>query len=226
MDYLRKYIKNEPLLELTEKLITTFESGLSIGSYLSQYLCNVYLSQIYHEVAENMYRIRKKRNGVLQRVNLVLHHLLFMDDILVLGTNAKDVHKTMNLIIQKADEMGLKIKDNWTVFTTIDKRKDDGHFIDIMGVRIYRQNVTIRTRVFLRVRRVCKRACALIKQSKKIPLWLARKCVSYKGILDHTNSYNIKKRYKMDKTMQICKGVISNESKIRHCARGGFCQTV
>ena len=132
----------------------------------------------------------------------------------------------MNLIIQKADEMGLKIKDNWTVFTTIDKRKDDGHFIDIMGVRIYRQNVTIRTRVFLRVRRVCKRACALIKQSKKIPLWLARKCVSYKGILDHTNSYNIKKRYKMDKTMQICKGVISNESKIRHCARGGFCQTV
>lgn len=225
MDYLRKYIKNEPLLELTEKLITAFESGLSIGSYLSQYLCNVYLSQIYHEIAENMYRIRKKRNGVIQRVNLVLHHLLFMDDILILGTNAKDVHKAMSLIIRKAGEMGLKIKDSWTVFTTIDKRKDDGHFIDIMGVRIYRQHVTIRTRVFLRVRRACKRAHALVKQSKKIPLWLARKCVSYKGILDHTNSYNIKKRYKTDKIIQICKGAISNESKIRYYTRCRCCQT-
>ena len=52
MEFLRKYIKNEPLLNLIEKLIGTFEAGLSIGSYLSQYLCNVFLSQIYHEIAE------------------------------------------------------------------------------------------------------------------------------------------------------------------------------
>ena len=62
MEFLRKYIKNEPLLNLIALLIGTFETGLSIGSYLSQYLCNVFLSQIYHEIAERMYRIRKKRN--------------------------------------------------------------------------------------------------------------------------------------------------------------------
>lgn len=37
MEFLRKYIKNEPLLELIEMLIMTFDTGLSIGSYLSQY---------------------------------------------------------------------------------------------------------------------------------------------------------------------------------------------
>lgn len=105
MEFLRKYIKNEPLLELIEMLIMTFDTGLSIGSYLSQYLCNLFLSQIYHEIAENMYRIRKKRNGTIERVNLVKHQLFFMDDILILGTNAKDIHKAMKLIIQKADEM-------------------------------------------------------------------------------------------------------------------------
>jgi RNA-directed DNA polymerase len=52
MEFLRKYIKNEPLLELIEMLIMTFDTGLSIGSYLSQYLCNLFLSQIYHEIAD------------------------------------------------------------------------------------------------------------------------------------------------------------------------------
>lgn len=225
MKFLGKYIKNKPLLKLIEKLIMTFETGLSIGSYLSQYLCNLFLSQIYHDVAENMYRIRKKRNGTEERINLVKHQLFFMDDILILGTNAKDIHKAMKLIIAKAEGMGLKIKDNWTVFTTVRKRKDDGHFIDIMGVRIYRQHITIRRRVFLRVRRSYKRAQSIVKQRKQIPVWLARKCMSYKVILDHTNSQNIKRRYNASKTIQICKGVISNESKIRHHARCGYCQT-
>lgn len=174
-------------------------------------------------VMKDMYRIRKKRNGTIERVNLVKHQLFFMDDILILGTNAKDIHKAMKLIIQKADEMGLKIKDSWMVYTTIAKRKDDGHFIDIMGVRIYRQHITIRRRVFLRVRRSYKKAQSLVKQRKKIPVWLARKCMSYKGILDHTDSYNIKRRYNANKTIQICKGVISHESKIRHYTRECYC---
>lgn len=225
MKFLGKYIKNKPLLKLIEKLIMTFDTGLSIGSYLSQYLCNLFLSQIYHDVAENMYRIRKKRNGTEERINLVKHQLFFMDDILILGTNAKDIHKAMKLIIAKAEGMGLKIKDNWTVFTTVRKRKDDGHFIDIMGVRIYRQHITIRRRVFLRVRRSYRRAQSIVKQRKQIPVWLARKCMSYKGILDHTDSQNIKRRYNVNKTIQICKGVIYHESKIRHYARYGCCQT-
>ena len=143
------------------------------------------------------------------------HQLFFMDDILILGTNAKDIHKAMDMIIQKAKDMGLEIKNSWSVFTTVSKRKDDGHFIDIMGVRIYRNHTTIRQRVFLRVRRAYKKALALIKQNKKVPLWLARKCMSYKGILDHTESQNIKKKYNTSKTIYICKGVISYESKVR-----------
>lgn len=223
MGFLRKYIKNDRLLDLVEKLIMTFDAGLSIGSYLSQYLCNAFLSQIYHDVAERMSRCRKKRTGIVEMVNLVKHQLFFMDDILILGTNAKDIHNAMKMITEKAHEMGLKIKDSWMVFTTIKKRKDDGHFIDIMGVRIYRHHVTIRKRVFLRVRRSYKKALALIKQRKRIPIWLARKCTSYKGILDHTNSQNIERRYQTDKTIKKCKGVISNESKVRHKAKGSYC---
>ena len=215
LEFLEKHIKNKPLLGLIRRLVMTFDTGLSIGSYLSQYLCNLFLSQVYHAVAERMYRVRKKRNGTKKRINLVKHQLFFMDDMLILGTNASDIHKAMDMIMQKAKEMGLEIKDSWSVFTTVSKSKDDGHFIDIMGVRIYRQHTTIRRRVFLRVRRAYKNALALIKQSKNVPLWLARKCMSYKGILDNTESHNIKKKYNTSKIIHICKGVISRESKVR-----------
>ena len=215
LEFLEKRIKNKPLLGLIRRLVMTFDTGLSIGSYLSQYLCNLFLSQVYHAVAERMYRVRKKRNGTKKRINLVKHQLFFMDDMLILGTNASDIHKAMDMIMQKDKEMGLEIKDSWSVFTTVSKSKDDGHFIDIMGVRIYRQHTTIRRRVFLRVRRAYKNAIALIKQSKNVPLWLARKCMSYKGILDNTESHNIKKKYNTNKTIRICKGVISRESKVR-----------
>lgn len=215
LEFLEKRIKNKPLLGLIRRLVMTFDTGLSIGSYLSQYLCNLFLSQVYHAVAERMYRVRKKRNGTKKRINLVKHQLFFMDDMLILGTNASDIHKAMDMIMQKAKEMGLEIKDSWSVFTTVSKSKDDGHFIDIMGVRIYRQHTTIRRRVFLRVRRAYKNALALIKQSKNVPLWLARKCMSYKGILDNTESHNIKKKYNTSKIIHICKGVISRESKVR-----------
>ncbi len=80
------------------------------------------------------------------------------------------------------------------------------------------------TQAFLRVRRSYKKAQSLVKQRKKIPVWLARKCMSYKGILDHTDSYNIKRRYNANKTIQICKGVISHESKIRHYTRECYCK--
>ena len=59
MEYLRRLVKNEPLLDLIELLLRSFERGLSIGSYLSQYLCNLYMSILYHEIKERMYRTRR-----------------------------------------------------------------------------------------------------------------------------------------------------------------------
>ena len=61
MNFLNKRIKNDDLLWLIQTLIDTFEQGLSIGSYLSQYLCNLYMSQLYHEISENMYSQEKRR---------------------------------------------------------------------------------------------------------------------------------------------------------------------
>lgn len=206
MGFLEKYIANAPLIWLIKELISTFEKGLSIGSYLSQHLCNLYLSQLYHAISEDMYRIRKHRNGVRERINLVKHVLLYMDDIYIAGANAKDLHKAMKLIISKAKEMGFEIKESWCVFRCSGQKE----FVDMMGYRIYRDHMTIRRRVFKRVRRAYLRAARKISSHKKISVNLARRVMSYKGQLKNSNSKYAEQKYKSKGVSKICRRIVSN----------------
>lgn len=229
MNFLHKYVRNDLLLWLVNELLSTFESGLSIGSYLSQFLCNLYMSQLYHEISENMFRVRKHKNGINERINLVTHVLIYMDDILILGTNSKDLNKAMKLIIKFAkDEMGLEVKASWTVFKTRLKdrktkdEKYEGQFIDMMGFRIYRWHTTIRRRVFIRIRKAYMRTLKCIKTHKTILVSLARKCLSYYGYIKHTDSFKFKKCYNVYEIVKCCKKVVSNESKIR--CKAASCQ--
>lgn len=209
MRFLEHYIKNDLLLKLIRKLIYSFEKGLSIGSYLSQFLCNLYMSILYHEVSENMYRIRKHRNGIRERINLVKKKVFYMDDTLLAGTNKKDIKKAMKLFIRKAKELGLTIKPTFRIY------RIDGTFVDMMGYRIYQYKITIRRRVFRRVRKSYAKVRKLYEMHKSIPAKWAKRCSSYYGCLKNTDSKHIRKRWKVKKTLRICKGVINREeSKI------------
>ena len=198
VEFLEKHIKNEKLVWLIRTLINSFEKGLSIGSYLSQYLCNLYMSVLYHYIMECLYKTRRGK-----RISLIRHCIVYMDDILLIGSRKRDVEMAVKKIIQKADEMGLAIKDNWQV------RSIDEIPIDMMGFKIYRTHVEIRGRIFLRVRRSFRRA------RKGLTLRIAKKCLSYYGYLKHTNSRKIERKWKVKPILKKCKGVIRrNESKI------------
>ena len=201
MGYLRERVKNEPLLNLVDLLIGSFEHGLSIGSYLSQYLCNLYMSILYHEIKEHMYRVRRGKRGE-KRVNLVRHCLIYMDDILLIGSRKRNLEKAVKLTVQKASEMGLQIKPNYQV------RQIDGNNIDMLGYKIYRTHTEIRGRTYLRVRRAFRRA------QKHLTEVIAKKCLSYNGYLKHTNSRRIQRKLKTEEMLQRCKELMKNEGKI------------
>lgn len=204
IEFLEKHIKNDKLIWLIKTLIRSFERGLSIGSYLSQYLCNLYMSILYHYIMEELYKTRRGK-----RVNLAHHCLIYMDDILMIGSQRRDIEKAVNQVIKKAKEMGLKIKSNYQV------RPIDGNCIDMMGFKIYRTHTEIRGRIFLRVRRSFRIA------RKHITIRTAKKCISYYGYLKHTNSKRIIRKWKARKIIKKCKEVIRNESKIYAAAVTG-----
>lgn len=202
--FLEKHVKNEKLIWLIKTLISSFEKGLSIGSYLSQYLCNLYMSIIYHYIMEGLYKIRRGK-----RVNLVRHCLIYMDDILMIGSRKRDMEKAVRLTVGKATEMGLEIKPTYQV------RQIDGNCIDMLGYKIYRTHAEIRGRTYLRVRRAFRRARKCLTEV------LARKCLSYNGYLIHTNSKRMQRKLKTTETLQRCKELIKYESKILTAATTG-----
>ena len=205
-NFLRRHIKNDLLLRLVELLINSFEQGLSIGSYLSQYLCNAYMSIIYHQIKERMYKIRRGT-----RTNLVRRCLIYMDDILMIGSRKRDLEKAIKLVSTTAKDMGLTIKPNYQVYTV------DRYCVDMLGYRVYRTHTEIRKAIFIRIRRAYK------KFRKAPTVRIARKCISYYGYLKHSDSRRIEKRWKVRSTIKNCKGVIRNgyESTVFQPAAAG-----
>ena len=208
---MRRHIKNDRLINLIRILIGSFEKGLSIGSYLSQYLCNLYMSILYHYIMEDLYRVRRGREGNAW-IRLVNKCLIYMDDILIIGSRRRDLQKAIRLIIQKASELGLVIKSNYQI------RSIDGNAIDMMGYKIYRTHTEIRGRIFLRIRRAYRKAISGISPR------IAKKCLSYYGYLKHTDSRRIERKWKVKKIIRKCKEVMRNESKIyKPAAAGQYC---
>lgn len=198
-NYLKRDIKNKDILFLVYRLIDSYEEGLCIGSYLSQYLANYYLSYAYHYVTEMLYSERRGK-----RQNLVSHALFYMDDIILLSSNKKHLKKA-SMMLEKYlnDKLGLSLKPTYQLFPL------DSRPIDMMGYKIWTYKTTVRKRIFKNANKVFIRN----KGKDEISLEDSYKAVSYYGYFKHTYSKKYIKKVKLDKTLKNAKEVISNESK-------------
>ena len=97
---------------------------IPVGSYLSQYLANLYLSDLYHGL-EGLHRIRITRSGYVKTYKVVAFQAFYMDDILILAKSAKHILRAVEYIKSVTSDLGLTIKDNWRCFKIGDS------FIDI-----------------------------------------------------------------------------------------------
>ncbi len=144
MRWLRRDIgKNVLLLWFVDELLKMHGDGLIIGSLLSQFLCNYFMSYAYRFVMG----LHKERRG--KAVRLVSCALFYMDDILLGGVDRRNlVTAVRKLIRYMRDSFGLTIKDTWHVRRHVDAP------IDMMGYVITAKGrLKIRRRVFLRARR-------------------------------------------------------------------------
>lgn len=199
--FLKRDIKNKDILYLTLALMSTYEEGLCIGSYLCQYLANYFLSYAYHYVTEMLYVERRGK-----RQNLIHHALFYMDDIILFGSNKKHVRKAVMLFEKYLnEELGLSLKPTYQLFPL------DSRPIDMMGYKIYTYKTIVRKRIFDNANKVNMRN----KGKNEITLEDSYKIISYYGYFKHTYSKKYIKKVKLDKSLKIAKEVISNEAKSR-----------
>lgn len=175
--------------------------GLTLGGYPSQCFANFYLQDFDHYMKE---------------VLKVKFYMRYMDDIVVLGSNKRELHGVLEEIRKYFATIGLEIKQNYQVFKFhyIKKNGEEiGRFIDFMGFKFYRDHTEIRKTTFLRACRVARK----IKKADKITLKNAHRIMSYKGWFDDTDSFNAyRKHITSNVSIQKCKNLISKESKLKN----------
>lgn len=202
---LARDIKNKDVLYVLGTLIDSYDEGLCIGSYLSQYLANYYLSYAYHYVKEKSYSIRRHKDGTVSRENHVSHILFYLDDIIMFSANKKYLKRAVEDFKKYLKEfLLLDIKDNDRLF------KLDGDRIDMMGYVMDSKHTTIRKRIFLRICRIIRR---IRRNHYNMSYNQAKQMVSYYGWIKHSNSYNFCKQYNISKIMSKAKKVVSEYEK-------------
>ena len=200
---LKHDVKNERLLKLVFILLESFKHGLSIGSYLSQYLANYYMAAACRYAA-NM-REKKTRRGLVSMIRLVDRVLVFMDDILFLAKNLKRLKVAVSAFKEWAKEnLDIKIKES---DKAIDLRTG---YIDMLGYLISREKVICRPRIFRRFRR----SIARIRRAGCITLGAARRVVSRYGWMKSADTKRWMKKSKAEKIVKLCKEMISDGKNV------------
>lgn len=217
---LRKCVKNEAVLHLVFFLIDTFDKGLAIGSFLSQYLANFYLSYAYHFASEQLFKVRKKKNGTNERVKLVYHVLFYMDDMLLIGKSKKDIMMAAKRLEKFLNvELHLELKNEGEVIDL------STGYIDMMGFKISRKCVTVRSRIFLRARRTSIEILKAERTGKQISLKKARTMTSRYGWFGNSDTKHFCKRNGISKAMEIANKIIGGKNhaknEVRHTDAGG-----
>lgn len=206
---LKRYVKNERLLDLTFVLIDSFNKGLSIGSYLSQYLANFYMSFAYHYVS-GLSKIRKSKRGS-KRTRLIQNIIIYMDDILIIGPNLKYLKmavKNLREWIKESLNIILKPEEIWINF--------ESGYADIMGFLISRKKTIVRPRIFRRYRRSVIKAF----KTKSMDLKSAQQILSRWGWFKNADTKHFLKRIKANLINKLSKEVISRGKNVVYFTAG------
>jgi len=174
---LKKKFKDKDLLEILFKIVdsTPGNKGVPIGSYLSQYLANFYLSYFDHWLKEKM--------GMKCVVR-------YMDDIVVFHYSCSYLHwLKIQMDEYLASELDLKIKPNWQVFPTAIRGVDFVGFRHFYGYKLLRKSTCKKFKKKMLLIRKKKESGRMINYSE----WCSAN--SYNGWLKWCDSYRLRKKY-------------------------------
>ena len=119
-EVVRRKIKCKDTLWLVDDIIDS-SKGVPIGNYVSQYLGNMYLSEIDHMI---------KSKGIK-------HYYRYCDDILILHNDKCALHKLLAEIKEALAKIKLSLKPNYSISTVLSG-------IDFLGYVTYPVKILVR----------------------------------------------------------------------------------
>lgn len=167
VEALRRRIKDERFLELIAAILRNGGNGLAIGSFVSQWAANFYLESM---------------DGAITRMDGVKHYVRYMDDMVLLGSSKRRLHRARRAVADILQRLGLTLKGNWQVFPVARRG------IDFVGFRYFPAVTLLRKRNWLKLQRQCRKAERYKRAGRTIPKSLARGLDSRLGQLRHCDT--------------------------------------
>lgn len=174
---LRRKFKDKDLLALLEQIVDSIpgKRGVPIGSYLSQFLANFYLSYFDHWLKEKM------------QIKYVIR---YMDDMVIFHYSKEYLH-WLKLQMDKylMEELDLTIKGNWQVFPTNIRGVDFVGFRHFFDFKLLRKSTCKKfKRKMLKIRQKTEQGF-MINYSE----WCSAN--SYNGWLKWCDSFRLREKY-------------------------------
>ena len=189
-DQFNNLIKDKYILNLINTIIDSHGKGkgLPIGNYTSQSFANFFLTPLDHYIKEEI--------GVT-------YYVRYMDDMLLMETNKRDLIKKLKLVLEETTKLKLKVHKERIRIGVVDEK----HFIDMCAFKHYKHKVTIRKRIFNRIRKT------VFKLRKFLCLKQAKRFMSYWGYLMKSDSHKFKAKYMPMINMANMRKLISTSMK-------------
>lgn len=162
LDMFKHKIKDNRVIGLIAKILKNGGDCLPIGYYTSQWFSNFYLEGLDHYIKEVLH---------------IKYYVRYVDDMVLIDTNKRKLHKAVVLINEYLQSINLKLKNNWQVW------KIESRPIDFVGFRIYKHKTLLRKKIFYKL---CRRT-RKIKKTKRITASQAMSMLSLVGWLSHIN---------------------------------------
>lgn len=167
---LRRKIKDPDVLELLDGIVDS-AIGVPIGNYLSQYFGNLYLCGFDHWLKEEKH---------------VKYYYRYCDDLVILHEDKAFLHGLLREIQSYlADNLRLRVKENWQVFPTRTRG------IDFVGYRCFGDYTLLRKSTALRM----KRKMRAIKHKDTLTPHDKGVIASYEGWLKWCDSHRLHEKY-------------------------------
>lgn len=194
--FLAPYVASDDVLYLVGYLLSTYEHGLNIGSYLSMYLATYLMSFAYHYAEDVLW---KGRRGVRKR--LISHQLHYMDDVLLMGPDKRDLRCATRMMVRYfSDELGLDIKP-WKICRV------GSEPLDMCGYVMRPERTTVRAGTFKRAKR------AIARMHKRPGLRRAYRVISYYGFFANSDSARFLERSNAREAVKAAKETISKHDR-------------
>lgn len=173
MAQVTRRIKDPCILALYREIIYGYpRPGIPIGNLTSQYLANLYLSDLDHFLAEQYHATAFR----------------YMDDILVLGYDKTWLRRVRTVVETRLKELGLDLNPNWRIAPV-------SSGVDFVGYRIWPDYTLLRTRTKRKLVRKMKRLSRDLKNGAE-PTDSIRGCVAaYHGILSWCDGHRLHRQY-------------------------------